>query len=291
MRRSVISLVLGVVFGVIAVALMYTYVQSSIQGGGVAQAPAVELGSIVVAAKDLPFGTTINREFLKSAPWPKASIPQGAFTSIDEIFAGAAAPGDRIALALIALDEPVTQVKISGFGAKPTLSRQVENGKRAISIRVDDVVGVSGFVLPGDRVDVMLTRRIGTGQNNLVTEVFLQNITILGIDQSADQTADKPVVARTATVEVTPEEAQKLVLAQQAGSLSLSLRSIETAEQIETRPITETDLGARRQAAPAPRAAPPPAPPARVAGNTPPPPLTVRVRYGEANPVEKPVRP
>src|SRR5262249_39923845 len=150
--------VVGVVFAILAVVLMYSYIQSSLQGAAQVQAqPQIELGTIVVASKDLPFGSIIERQSLKPVPWPKASIPAGSVTNVDDLFMGATKPGDRIALALIGHDEPLTQAKVSGFGAKPTMSRQVEMGKRAISIAVNDVVGVAGFVLPGDRVDIMLT--------------------------------------------------------------------------------------------------------------------------------------
>jgi pilus assembly protein CpaB len=286
MRRSWTSLAIGVVFAIIAVALMYNYISTATRGT-VQAGPAVELGTVVVASKSLPFGAPIAKETLKTVEWPKVSIPQGAFANVNEIYAGATGPGDRIALALINQDEPITHVRVSGFGAKPTLSRQVESGKRAISIRVDDVVGVAGFVLPGDRVDVMLTRRIGTAANNLRTEIILQNITILGIDQSADQAADKPILARTATVEVTPEQAQKVILAQQAGSLSLALRSVDTAGLIDTQPITENDLSTGRRPAPAP------APVVRIVPTAPPPPAapTVRVRYGDGSAVDRVVRP
>src|SRR5262249_49270154 len=155
-------------------------------------------------------------------------------------------------------DEPLTQVKVSGFGAKPTMSRQVEMGKRAISIAINDVVGVAGFVLPGDRVDIMLTRHQGGTGAPLSTEIFLQDITILGVDQLAEQAADKPIVARTATVEVTPEDAQKLILAQQAGSLSLALRSVEQVGPIQNpKPITEADLTNFKRPPPPPPVAPP----------------------------------
>jgi len=284
MRRSMVSLVVGVVFAVVAVVLMYNYIQTSLQGQNVVQAPAVELTTTVVAARPLAFGTPIDRLALKTVQWPREALPPDGFASIEEIFAGANAPGDRIALVAVAQNEPVTKAKVSGFGGRPTLSRQVEDGMRAISIRVDDVVGVAGFVLPGDRVDIMLTRRVGGGSNNLVNEVLLQNITVLGINQTADQAADQPIVGRTATVEVTPEQAQKLVLAQQAGSLSLALRSIETAGEITARPITEADLGTQR---------PPPVvrrPPPANAPPPPPPPPTVRVRYAAGNPVEKQIR-
>src|SRR5688572_4359375 len=288
MRRSMVSLVVGVVFAIVAVVLMYNYIQTSLQGQNVAQAPAVQLATTVVAAKPLPFGAPIDRLSLKTVQWPQEALPPDGFATVEDIFAGATTPGDRIALIAVTTNEPVTKSKVSGFGGRPTLSRQVENGMRAISIRVDDVVGVAGFVLPGDRVDIMLTRRIGGGQDNLVNEVLLQNVTILGINQTADQASDQPIVGRTATVEVTPEQAQKLVLAQQAGSLSLALRSIETAGQISVVPITEADLGTQRRPAPVVRPRPvstPAAPPA------PPPPPTVRVRYAAGNAVEKQVRP
>ena len=287
MRRSMVSLSLGVVLGFIAVALMYNYI-SNIARGPVQAGPAVELGNVVVAEKNVAFGAPIAPESLKMVSWPKASIPKDAFVSIDDIYSGASAPGDRIALVLIGADEPITRTKISGFGGKPTLSRQVENGMRAISIRVDDVVGVAGFVLPGDRVDILLTRRLTNGPDSLQTQVLLQKIKIVGIDQLADQAADKPVLARTATVEVTPEQAQKLILAQQAGSLSLSLRSVESADNFTSNPITERDLGAPRPAPaaalrPAVRAAATPAPTPAVP--------TVRVRYGDGTTVDKVVRP
>jgi pilus assembly protein CpaB len=283
-----VSLVLGVVFGVIAVALMYNYVATV--GRAPAAGPVMELGGVVVADKDLAYGAPVAREALKIMPWPKASIAKDTFTDLDEIYKDAKDPKDRVALAMIAQNEPVTRAKISGFGGKPTLSHQVENGMRAISIRVDDVVGVAGFVLPGDRVDVLLTRRMATGADNLQTQVLLQNIKIIGIDQLADQATDKPIVARTATVEVTPDQGQKLILAQQAGSLSLSLRNVENADNVVTNPITERDLAAGPRRAPA---AVTPVAAMRVVAPPPPPPLvpTVRVRYGDGSTVDKVVRP
>jgi pilus assembly protein CpaB len=284
MRRSIASLVIGVLFAGVAVFLMYNYIQTSLQGQGVT-GPSVALTTTVVAVRPIAFGATLDRLVLKTVQWPQEAMPADGFATVDEIFAGTTLASDRIALVAIAQNEPVTKSKVSGFGGRPTLSRQVENGMRAISIRVDDVVGVAGFVLPGDRVDIMLTRRIGAGANNLVNEVLLQNVTVLGIDQTADQQAEQPIVGRTATVEVTPEQAQKLVLAQQAGSLSLALRSIETAGQINTQAITEADLGAPRRPAPVARPVPATLPP------PPPPPPTVRVRYAAGNAVEKQVRP
>ena len=162
MRRSMISLVVGVVFAVVAVVLMYNYIQTTLQGQAVAKAPPVELVTTVVAARPLQLWRA-HRPRPRSRPCSGRAKPFLPTTSLlsQEIYAGATSPGDRIALIAIAQNEPVTKGKVSGFGGRPTLSRQVENGMRAISIRVDDVVGVAGFVLPGDRVDIMLTRRVG----------------------------------------------------------------------------------------------------------------------------------
>ena len=115
----------------------------------------------------------------------------------------------------------------------------IDPDKRAISIRVDDVSGVGGFVTPGDRVDVVLTRHRNDDQ---IATTILQDVLVRGIDQIADEERDKPVVARTVTVEVGPDEAQRLVLAQQAGRLSLTLRPAGMHDQVATSTITSNSL-------------------------------------------------
>src|SRR3546814_8468377 len=118
---------------------------------------------------------------------------------------------------------------------------------RAVTIRVNDVAGVAGFVLPGDRVDVLLTRdrtgvEGGNVANNLLTDVLLQNVKVLGIDQDANQEKDKSSVAKAVTLEVSPQQAQKLALASQLGSLALMLRNLGDAEPEMVKTITTRDL-------------------------------------------------
>jgi pilus assembly protein CpaB len=304
MRRSWISLAIGVALALLAIVLLNNYI-AQLRGPG--QSTAVVPTNVLVAAKDLPFGTKLDAMSVKVVPWPRDSVPQGAFASLDEMLAPNApnapntpngpnqiAAGPRILLAPVVAGEPLLRSKISGFGARPTLSRQVSDGMRALSVRIDDVSGVAGFLLPGDRVDIMLTRRVGTAQQNLLTDILLQNITVLGIDQSADQSSEKPIVAKTATVEVTPEQAQKLKLAEQAGSLSLSLRNVATVDQVPATTVVEAELTSKRaapvqRAQPVQRAAPARAAPAPAPVIAPVP--TVRVRYGDGTSVEKPVRP
>jgi pilus assembly protein CpaB len=207
--RSILLIVVSLVFGVFAIALINNRGQS-------APPPSVQ----VVAAKvRLNFGDHVKPESLRVMNFPADTVLEGAFAKIEEI----AGPGeDRVVLRPMAPGEPVLASKISGTGGKATLSTVVEKGMRAMTIRVNDVTGGGGFVLPQDRVDVLLTRN---GTDAKQTIVLLQNIKVLGIDQQADEQKDKPIVAKAVTLEVTPDEAQKLTLGSSVGSLSLLLRN------------------------------------------------------------------
>ena len=236
MRREYLSLIGGIALAVVAIALITLW-------GSRMRQPQMALTQVVVAGGDLPYGTVLSPDQLRLVNWPQESVPAGAFASIDAIFANMKSPSDRVVLTAMVRGEPVLGDKISGFGARPIMSSMVANGMRAISIHIDDVSGVSGFILPGDHVDIMLTHHVGTGAENLVTDVILQDIKVLGIDQLSDLKTDKPVVGHTATVEVPPDQAQKLVLAQQAGTLSLSLRNPESVAGVTASSVAESDLG------------------------------------------------
>lgn len=243
MRRSVISLVAGLALAVLAVILMTSYMSSDKE---TAETDDNGMVRIVVAARDLPFGATIIREDLKYTEWPQASVPEGAFNTMDAILVDSVGlGGKRVALRELYASEPILTQKISGFGDKATLSRQVDTDMRAYTVRVNDVSGVAGFILPGDKVDIMLTRQtLDGGRDDLITDVILQNIEILGINQMTNQATEEPVIAKTVTVEVTTDQAQKLALAQQVGSLSLALRSYANNAPAPTSRITALDLGA-----------------------------------------------
>ena len=123
---------------------------------------------------------------LQEVPWPSDSLPSGAFAKINDIMAG----GRRVVLAAIEANEPVLALKITGAGQRATLSALVKPGMKAVTIRVNDVEGVGGFVLPGDHVDVVLTRQLEKG--SATTQVVLQNTRVLAVDQTADERAPKP---------------------------------------------------------------------------------------------------
>ncbi|PKR87239.1 Flp pilus assembly protein CpaB [Pleomorphomonas diazotrophica] len=212
--------------------------------------PSVTFGTLMVAAEPLRFGAPLSRQSVREIPWPQGDLPPGAFATADDLFKD----GDRTVLYPLEEGEPLFASKLTGPGERAALSRLISDGNRAVTLRVNDVAGVGGLALPGDRVDVVLTTAD-------VAEVILQDVRILSIDQMADEKSAEPMVAHTATVEVSPEAAQKLVLAQSVGSLSLVLRRAGEVRAAAFRPISIADLTTARETENA-KAELPPTPPA-----------------------------
>src|SRR6185312_1742512 len=196
---------------------------------------------VVVAKSPLRFGNPLQANMLSEVDWPENAVPAGAFASVNEMLA----KGKRIVLAPIEPNEPVLAAKITGPGERATLSAVIHPGMKAVTVRVNDVEGVAGFILPGDRVDVMLTRRAGDGGGNKegTTDLVVQNVPVLAIDQLADQRSDKPTLAKAVTLEVDTVDAQKLTLSAQLGVLSLALRKAGEAATAESRRISSGDIG------------------------------------------------
>jgi len=242
---AIVMLVLAVAMGAMSVYLARDWLER--QGPGESAAgPQIELTTVVVAKLPMNFGDTVTGEYLTEAEWPAATVPPGSFQKIEEL----TKPGEgRVVLRAIQVNEPVLDSKLSGAGGKATMSTILDKDMRAVTIRVNDVNGVAGFVLPGDRVDVLLTRDENTAGsrkgNNPITDILLQNVKVLGIDQKANDDEDKPKVARAVTLEVEPFDAQKLALATTVGSLSLALRNEANADSDYTRTVRVSDLKAR----------------------------------------------
>lgn len=192
--------------------------------------------TIVVAGQPLPFGTVLTHDHLVEVPWGAERMPEGAFMTREELLR----EGRRVVLSSTATNEPIVAAKISDPNGRGTLSVLLEEGMRAVSVRVDEVRGVSGFVTPGDRVDVILTR--ANEVEGRIADVLLQNVRVLAIDQLLDERHDKPTIGRTATLELDLEGAQKVILAEGIGTLSLVLRQPgQTVEPARNR-VTATDL-------------------------------------------------
>jgi pilus assembly protein CpaB len=221
--------------GLIAVMLVRNYLGAANHNQAAAAGASVP---VVVASAQIERGATVEAAQLKVANYPADAVPTGAFRSITDLTGTAA--DKRVALRAITANEPVLPEKISGPGGRLVLSASLTPGMRAVSLRSNDVAGVAGFVLPGDRVDILLTRSVGGGE---VTQVLAENVRVLGVDQLDDDAANKPQVARAVTVEVKPDQAQAISLAQAVGAVSLTLRHVSDDLPLTKRATTVADLG------------------------------------------------
>ncbi len=250
--RSLLMLGLALVMAGAAVFLARNWMQSRIEPQSVQTpiVPQVQLATVVVAATPLFFGNTIRSEHLREVPWPADIVPPGAFNSMDEMLVDDSTedggpPVERVALRKIEVNEPVLKAKVSGFGGRASLSAILAPEMRATTISVNDVTGVAGFILPGDRVDILLTRSRSGGAGSgadLLTDVLLQNIKVLAIAQDANEDRNKPGVVKVVTFETTTVQAQKLVLAQRIGALSLALRHVLNVVAEIPKTVTLRDL-------------------------------------------------
>lgn len=202
------------------------------------QQASAEVVRVLVAAQDIGFGTQIQDHLVTAIDWPSGSVPVGAITSKDQVLP-AEGGQPRRAKRAISQGELLLISRLSDFGEKVTITQTLGENNRAFTITVNAATGVGGFVTPGDEVDIVLTRG-GGGEMRALT--ILQKVRVIGVDQRSDELNEQAIVARTVTVEVTPEESQKLALAQRAGTLSLTLRSLETEEDEPLKAVRLSDL-------------------------------------------------
>lgn len=211
--------------------------------------PEVAFKTIVVANAPLSFGMPLDRAQLSEIPWPQEALPEGAFATIDELI-----EQDRVVLSPVAVNEPVLLAKLSGPNGRASLSNLLTPGMRAVTIKTDEIAGVGGFVTPGDRVDVVLTRDAGAIEevasnakgasgSTIASETVLENVKVLSVGQGADVSNTDPRVASSVTLEVTAEGAQKVALARNIGNLSLSLRSAGEAGGVAPNVTTISAFG------------------------------------------------
>ena len=238
--RNAIILAIAVIIGIAAVFFANAYF-SGVEERQERIAEEQALRRIVVATQPMEFGTILNQENLRLQNFPAQSVPEGAFASIEE-----AMRDGRVALRPIVPGEPILRDKVSGPDGRAVLSALLPDGMRAVSVPVSAVTGVSGFVRPNDLVDVILTRQIpgpgATGQD-LMADVIMEGVQVLAIDQVRNEDATEPSVGNTAVLLVDLFGAQKLILAQRVGQLSLALRNVENQEPGQLLTVTARDLG------------------------------------------------
>jgi len=240
-KKGIAFLMVALVMGSLAAAGVYLY----LKGTPVAEAQAIETRSVVVASKDLTFGTTLKEEHLRVVEFPKESVPAGSFGSVDSVLA-------QTTKVFVVDGEPILASKLSSIGGG--LSVRIPPDMRGMSIKVNEVTGVSGFVLPGDRVDVLVTIDNVNNGTNAVTKTILQDLEVLASGVKTETKNNQNVTVQTVTLMVDPDGAEKMALAVDQGTVHLALRNpvdrtVTTGHTVDTRTV----LGLASQKTTAPR--------------------------------------
>ena len=229
--RAILMIVVAVIIGIGAVALASRWVSKQAN---------VATNQIVVAASDIDMGAQITPDKIKMGDWPAANIPDGAIKDL-KLLEG------RVLKFRLMRGEPVLESKLAPVGSKAGLSAVLNEGKRAMTVRVNDVIGVAGFALPGTYVDIVVNTedenvKAEGGRSRTVSKIVLENILVLAIAQDTKSDENKPKVVNAVTLEVSPEQAEKLDLARSVGSLSLVLRSQVDKQPLKTMGATKPSL-------------------------------------------------
>jgi pilus assembly protein CpaB len=220
-RRNLIIAAAAIVLGLVAVYIANSWF-SGVEQRQERAAAEQELVRIAVANRPLEFGDELTQDNVRLASWPANSVPEGAYTDVGGLLGRA-----NVAIRPIAAGEPVLRARISD---RAVLSANLPGDMRAVTVPVNAVTGVAGFVTPGDVVDVLLTRQIpgdGSANDDKMTTIILENVQVLAVDRRSSEKNTQPNVGRTATLQVDPLGAQKLALATEVGRLSLALRNVE----------------------------------------------------------------
>jgi pilus assembly protein CpaB len=252
-RQTIIALGIAIILGLVAVFLANTYLTSRER-----QLAAQPQGMVRIAVASLPlvYGAEITPDKVKFVNYPQTSLPPGTYRSIAELLPEGKR---RVALRPIQVNQPLLATDLSGEGQNASIAALLPDGMRAATVRINDVSGVAGFVKPNDTVDVLITRQ-AIGSDEQVTDVLLQNVRVIAMGQDASGANEKPAVQRSATLEVTPVDAQKLALGQQLGQLSFVLRkpgeeqNIASVETVSLNDLRYSYYGSRASVAGPPSA-------------------------------------
>jgi pilus assembly protein CpaB len=241
--------------GLILFALLIGLAAAAYATGWVSRQAGVASNKVVVAAVDIELGGKINSEMLSTIDWPSGSLPPGAFKDVKEL-------QDRIVKVTLMRGEPVLERKLSPVGTLGGLSAVIAEGKRAMTVRVNDVVGVAGFALPGNYVDVMVNaqqEKTKGEEGKQISKTVLERVLVLAVAQEAGRDDTKPKVVSAVTLELSPEDSEKLDLARSVGTLSLVLRNQIDQKSVATSGVTKNELFGDMKAPPAPAVAAAPA--------------------------------
>jgi pilus assembly protein CpaB len=232
--------------GVLAVSVVLGIAVTAMAVGWIAQKGTISSNKVTVAAMDIELGSKLNPQMLTTVDWPSGSVPKGAFQDAKEL-------QDRVVKTSIQRGEAILNARLAPIGTQGGLSAVIADGKRAMTVRVNDVVGVAGFALPGNYVDVMVNTqqdRRGTKENEekqQISKTVLEHVLVLAVAQEAGRDDTKPKVVNAVTLELTLEDAERLDLARNIGTLSLVLRNQADKQPVLSAGITKRQLFGDRE--------------------------------------------
>lgn len=212
---TIIALAVAVIFGIVAVILANKWLSTRASVDQAAIREQVPLTKVVIAAKDLDIGTKLNETNLILADWPKANVPKGAFDKVESVVG-------RVTVTKMIAGKPVVAAELAGEGSGVGLVAQIRPGYRAMAIRVDEVIGVGGFILPATFVDVIAVDSRG---DQRVADTILERIPVMAVAQETFVEEGKARLVRTVTMELTPRQAEKLAAQVNEGPIHLVLRN------------------------------------------------------------------
>ena len=230
-KRAILVMTVAILFGFAAVVFASRWLLKQ---------PGSSNGRILVAATDISLGQRLTPEMLKLADWPSDSVPKGAYADPQKL-------AGRVLRSSVLAGEPVSEAKLAPAGTLGGLSALITEGKRAITVRVNDVIGVAGFALPGNYVDIIVSMQKDAlpgaeMREQSISKIVLERILVLAVAQEVNRDETKPKVVNAVTLEVTPEQAEKLDLARSVGTLSLALRNQVDPQSASTEGATKLTL-------------------------------------------------
>jgi pilus assembly protein CpaB len=234
-RRYQAVFYVAVIVGAMAAYGVYRVLEATKANSRIATAP------VVVANQDMPEGTSVTRSSVSTKPWPVQTIPAGAYSSIDSVIG-------RVTRIQVFKGEPMLPGRMAPAGTGPGLEVKISPGKRAMAVRINDVAGISGLIQPNSRVDVLVTiRDDDASRARHVAKLFMENMRVLSVGPRVQRVEDDDKGpgasnATTATLEVTPDEAERLAVAMNQGTIQLVLRGYGDPDSIKTKGATSTDV-------------------------------------------------
>ena len=233
-RSSIIMLIAAVALGLVAVLFARTFLGGS--GDSANPAAAVRTVATVVAAADISFGEKITPEKVKVVEWPAGALPQGSFQRIEDLTMGVG----RTAMRPIVANEILTDKSLATGANRLSTAPLLNPQMRAVSVPVNEVSGVAGLIFPGDRVDVFMTRQ--PEEALPYAELLAQGVRVLAVGVDMNVGKDKPEIVKSATIEVTPLQAQKIALAVTVGQVNLALRHFSDESRVRLQTAQVMDL-------------------------------------------------